>query len=190
MWGFAVKVTELPEAENTKSGDPLRQRHESAGPSARLVVCCLVAFVAGILAGRADRSLRWAVVCVFEHALINYGKEAPLGSGNRWMDHLQNSIYAIEATGNSDAILSTEIRLLDHPDTSVRYAAMMFIEADPRAVAAVPKLLAIVKDPTQLPAYSNDARKLALSILKKLSDSLPEESDILGRPAGGDSAKL
>ncbi|MEI8381459.1 MAG: hypothetical protein WCJ09_15130 [Planctomycetota bacterium] len=146
--------------------------------------------MAGILAGRADRSLRWAVVCVFEHALINYGKDTPLGSGNRWMDHLQNSIYAIEGTGNSDAMLSTEIRLLDHPLTSVRYAAMMFLEVDRQAVEAVPKLSAIAQDPTQLPADRNDARKEALFIVKKLLDSLPEETDILERPAGGDSAKL
>lgn len=185
-------VTELPEVENTKPGDPLRQRHESrfSGSSVRLVVCCLVAFVAGILAGRADRSLRWAVVSVFEHALINYGKDTPLGSGNRWMDHLQNSIYAIEGTGNSDAMLSTEIRLLDHPDTLVRWAAMMFLEADRQAVEAVPKLIAIAKDPAQQPTDRNDARKLALAILKKHLESVPEKAEILERPAEGDSAKL
>ncbi len=185
-------VTELPEVENTKSGDPQRQRPEShfSGSSVRLIVCCLVAFVAGILAGRADRSLRWAVVCVFEHALINYGKDTPLGSRNRWLDHLQNSIYAIEGTGNSDAMLSTEIRLLDHPDTLVRWAAMMFLEADRQAVEAVPKLIAIAQDPTHQPTDRNDARKEALFILKKLLDPLPEEADILERPAEGDSAKL
>ncbi|MDB5347617.1 MAG: hypothetical protein JWP89_5994 [Schlesneria sp.] len=119
----------------------------------------VVVFVVGVLVGRVDIFVRSLAGTLYEGAVIAYALETPRRSFNSKLGILENTVFLLEVTRNTDLCIPTLVRLLDHPDRLVRFTASDFLAnaSNPPSMGALLRLTAISQDPGRDRADRDDA---------------------------------